>query len=237
VELIAILRACWRRKFLILLGIVLAGYVGFKSAKPPVYVGVAQNRLILETARSESEEEDRADDSLTWRTPLFASLVASEPMSSQVARAAGIPADQLRIDLQKLNQPQVATPLPRTAGEAAAVAPAGYSLLVSFDTRLPIITLEARAPGNKQAGRLVDAATDALRAAADAPAQPGSGGRAFDLQRVSTKRGLQVAGGKGPLFAAAMGLLVLGLWAAVVILVDTMRRSSRRRVQAPAQPA
>ena len=110
-------RALWRRRILVSLGAVLAFAVAVK-----VGAGVSDGRalakvgVLLDTPQSQLTNVDPPRvESLTWRANLLSLLLATEPARRQLAREAGIPAQQLAVVNSDLATPIVPASLPLTA--------------------------------------------------------------------------------------------------------------------------
>lgn len=236
-EIVAILRVLWRRRLLLIPGVLAAIaislVVGGGSSAP---TGLAWTRMALDTVPSQNVLPVASGaDTLGWRATLLAELMTSEDMEERVAHDAGIQADRLAIVEPLLDEPAAPTALPRRAAKAAATRWEPYVLVLTADEPLATISLEARAPDRAAASRLAEAGAAALEAsapAADAPkVQP------YVVERVASIKAEDVTGGGGRMMAVAAALVVLGLWCGAVAIVPARRGrddvSERRRSGAP----
>jgi hypothetical protein len=227
-ELVAIMRMLWRRRFLAALGLPLAiavallGGMGGSS-----HAGVATIRVVLDTPRSQLvHAAPSGADTLGWRAGFLGDLMASSPFKHRIAGYARVAERKLVVVNPSLAVPTVPTPLPTRASEAAAVTTEPYVLTVTCDEELPIILLKARAPERGEAARLVAAATRALK---DSAQRQGSHElQAFMVESMSAVHSREIATGAGPLKPIAAALFVLVFWCAFAAALPAVGMARRR---------
>jgi hypothetical protein len=167
-ELVSILRLAWRQRIALAAGALLAIAVGLavgRSATVTPDEWTASTRLLLDTSRSQViDAAPREVDDLGWRSKVLATLALGDDVRMRVARAAGVPSDQLATVDPSLSIPLRPATLPRRAAEVAeaAAAAAPYRLTVVADGMLPMVSLTASAPRRDTAIRLVESAGDAV---------------------------------------------------------------------------
>ncbi len=163
-ELITILRALWRRKLLVIIGLVVSVGVGAAiMVKSRRYnVGVAVAHVLVDTHRSTiADLGSDPTNGVSPRAYLLATLLASAPVEETIAKQAGIPSDRLVVV-----PPNPATAVPTNLQvNASTVGPPQqkYELTVGTDSTLPLITLSAQAPTSLDAARLANAGVTALQ--------------------------------------------------------------------------
>jgi uncharacterized protein involved in exopolysaccharide biosynthesis len=165
VEFVPILRALWRRRFLVLVGAVAAVALGVIAAGgETTRSGTASTRVVVDTEKSELiYQNPYGHDTLHWRADLLADLLASGPLREQVATEAGIKAKELAVVLPPLAVPVIPSTLPSRASKVANPTSDEYILTVHVDEVAPIISIEAAAPSRGAAARLAGAASAALQ--------------------------------------------------------------------------
>ena len=246
-ELVALARVLWQRRLAVGLGAVLAIAVALAiGSSPPERSALATTRVLLDTPQSQSVDNTPfGADTLPWRASLLAHLLNSEPNKRQLARALGIPLDQLFVSDAALSGPQVPSSLTKAASDVAALTSAPYELsIVLPNASLPLISIAAAAPDRTAARKLAATARDILRAAAPRPdpaneVKPGaklSPAEAADTSKpygylvvdVAPIRVKTVADGKGPLKAVIVSLALFVAWCTGATLVPGFVRRVRR---------
>jgi hypothetical protein len=247
VELLSLLRALWRHRILVGLGVVAATAVGLAIASGGgSRSGIAEARVVLDTPRSQLVEAVAIGaDTLGWRASLLADLMSSRPVRTRIAHDSHIPEDSLVVVAPYLSVPAKPTALAKLGLDASAATPEPYVLSVGrtagvpFDAPLPLISIKARAPDPTKATRLANAATAALIAAAATPESTPDIHRSeiqqFVVESVGPARAHEVVEGSRVLVALAVAILLLGLWGCCIALVSGVVRS--RRFSGPIQPA
>jgi hypothetical protein len=167
-ELVDLARALWRRRVLVAIGVLAALALAGKSlTKPrPPSSGLAWTRVIIDTPKSQLVTPDPDGmDTLIWRAHLLADLLTSQESGDAIARAAGVPPKDLRVQEPLLYASTVPTPLPVAAQKSAAIVPERYVVTLQYAWNLPVIEITAAAPDTATAVRLAKAATATLEAA------------------------------------------------------------------------
>jgi len=228
VELVAILQALWRRKLLVLVGVVLAAAVGALLFTRPAAKNsaVAQTRVVLDTPKSQVVDASPSGaDTLAWRAGLLADLMATEPVTKKIARELGVPHGDLAVVNPALEAPEAPSSLPKNAAKAAAVTEAQHVLVVRYDELLPIVSIEALAPSRAAATKLANAAAGELKAAAT-----GSGTaevQGFVVEQAGPVHVEDVSAPSGKLKALAAVIVLMGAWCAAVALLPGIARAWR----------
>jgi hypothetical protein len=233
-ELVTILGVLRRRPLAMLLGLVLAAAVAMQlayevSLSPPslasrqVTHGVAWARVLVDTPASQLiDAAPEGGDTLQSRASLLVDLMATKPATAAIAREANLRPERLVVHDPSMLAPSVATPLPERA--AAAPTPLGpvSVVAVSVDDLVPIITIRANAADSQAARALVDSTSSTLVQAAAAPADVPTS--AIVVERVSPTRAITVTDGRGKLFAAAVGLVLIGMWCTAIVVAAGLLR-------------
>lgn len=247
-ELISPLRALWRRKLLMLPGVVcaiaFAVLVAHKSA--PSSLTVAWTRVMLDTPKSQTVESvSDAGGSLPWRASLLVHLLATTEMRKELAARTGVPPYEVAVVDPALAVPLVEASVPQKAGDAAAAVHAPYVLTPQLpDQSIPVISLEAAAPTVAGARRLAAAAVAVLEAHGSAGGTyksailTGAGSNVlerFQAVQVAPIRTHVTVTSKGPVMGGVAAFLVLVFWCAGLVVLPRMLRG--RRLARRAQPA
>jgi hypothetical protein len=227
-------RALWRRRIIVTLGAVLAIAVASKlAAGSRDGRALAGVRVLLDTPQSQLTNADPARvESLPWRASLLSLLLGTEPVRQQLAREAGIPAQQLAVVSSDLATPIVPASLPETATGAAANPSEVYLLSVHSDATIPLISLEAQAPDRETAARLAEAAAHALKISAAPPEMPEA--RSFIAEPVGPITTGSLPAGRRTLLMLGVAIVLFGLWCGGVVLVSAIARSMRLPETKPA---
>ena len=238
-ELVAVLRALWRFRLLVVVGCVVAGGLGYLATQGvTTYQGTASTRVMLDTPTSQTLEANSLfGPSLEWRTALVGDLMGTDATRDRVARDMGIAADQLVIHAPYMAVAPVAAQLPRHALEVGSAVSEPYELAIQAVATLPIITIDARAPTRAKAAKLASQGAEAVKAKADEPTVPG--GR-FVVEKISPIRTREIVNGPRKAMVAAVTVIVFTLWCAAITLIAGLqdrRRAGRGPARAPrAQP-
>jgi hypothetical protein len=254
-EIVAILRVLWRRRLLVLLGLAISLAVCFKLATAtPAVSGVAWTTAALDTKPSQIvAPTPEGAETLGWRAELLAGLLLTDAARAEIAKAMGVPADQVAVFQPVLNVPESATALPANASEAAIVTAAPYVLTVTSDEQLGTIAIMAAAPERAAAVRLADAVVKKLSADAASPvvttpvptatpdpaAEPSltpppapEVAQAFVIERTTAVHSDVVSSGGGRIVAAGTGMVLFALWCGAIALIPRRRpRTPRRSVR------
>lgn len=241
-EVVSFLHVLWRRRLLVVVGLVVALALGFVAGREPASsYGTATSRVLLDTPRSVTvENAPFGAETLPWRANLIVHLIGSEDAKRRLARELGIRPDRLAVVDVALSVPDVRASMPKAAAEAALPTGAPYVLTVSQrNLELPIVYVEADAPDRRRAARLAGAAADLMKAAAPPPGSVPdySYEVAEDMASAKDPRVLQgfvvedfgpvrsktVEEDHGPVKAAGVSLIVLALWCVGLVLAPAAR--------------
>jgi hypothetical protein len=236
-ELLPILSILWRRRWLVIVGLVGSLAVAYLlQSTPKLGPGTAAAQVMLDTPRSDlasSEEDDTTN--LAPRAALVAHTVATDQVRDRLARAVGLPPERLAVIDASFRYPVAPTTLPQAASEAALSAPEPYLLQTRFDGITPIIWLEARAPDPADAARLVDAAVKDLSTTYVATGK-GSAYKPFTIERVSDTRVHQLITGRARMTAVVAGGMLFVLWCFCLIAHTSFAAWLRERSGRVAAP-
>jgi hypothetical protein len=168
------LRDLWRHRLLVSLVSVFAILAGLATVfrielgVPPQFhsrqhvVGLASASVLLDTRESNIASLEGGDfATLSARAALISRLLATPPVKARLAQRAGIDPTSLVVTASAADGAVMASPA--LSGEAAKVSAKGSALTLKLDPSLPIINVDAEAPGAAAAGRLSEAAVAILR--------------------------------------------------------------------------
>jgi hypothetical protein len=232
VEVVFVLRLLWRRRLLVVLGLVVAVGLALKSgAGPATSGGTAEVRVVVDSPQSQLVTGDpRGADSLYWRATMLALLLGRDDHRRKLASATGVARDQVAVTDVVLTAPPVPASLPMSAATSANLASEPYTLTVSVDNELPIISLDASAPDRAGAVRLVQAAVRALQSGASPAYTPRLEG--LSVQPVGAVVGRTIGGGPGHRKLAISVVALLLLWCTALVTGPLVRGMRRTRAQA-----
>lgn len=226
----ALLRLLWRHRRLVALGLVAATATGLVLAPGRSETfAVASGRVVVDTPDSQLlNAEPEGADTLPWRARMLADLTGSQSVRSQIAHDAGVSAQSLVAVAPHLLVPEAETPLSVSALEAGGATSQPHVVAVGLsDERLPIISIDTRAPDRVGAARLVTATVSALQVAS-AP-DPGADRQTLLVESMGPPRTKEVAGGPGRLAEMSIFGGAFGLWCVGMALVLGVRRLARHR--------
>ena len=239
-EIVGILRVLGRHRVLVALGAVPAVLIALNlvfqvSLTPPGLAsratasGSATARVFL-AGRDEPSADlgTQVTDSLGARSVLLADLLATDSTRTSIARAARVPA--VAVMSPATGQPPLQLPLGLDATKAALLATEPYSLAVTADGQIPIITMRATGPDSAAAARVVDAASAMLSQLAGG--KPGQQGPVL-INRLGPAVQRPVITSPRKAIGVVAGLLVFTLWCMAIVLGAGL---ARRRLE-QRQPA
>jgi hypothetical protein len=221
--------------------------VALGGTKPVTNHGaLAWTRVAIDTRKSQLvDAAPEGVETLTWRAQLLTYLMATDASTQDIARRLGVKADEISVVEPDLSVPLVGTTLPQEAAKAASLGVAPYTLTVALVNdvlpvinELPVITVEAAAPGPVSAERLAAAAVALLESESSRSGTFSSdvvtGGRGFKLQpfevqQVTPTRVRLVSSSSPPLKAIGASILVFALWVAGGLLIRRLSRRMRAR--------
>jgi hypothetical protein len=239
-ELLPVLRSIWRRRLLVATGVLGAAVimVGLGGTQPLTSTSAAAwTEVALDTPQSAlAEVAPPGAETLSWRASLIAHLMATDTSIQDLARQVGVPASQVMLVDPALDQPLVATAMAQAATKAADRSSAPYALTVSVQNPLPLISIEAAAPGRRSAVHLADAAVTLLESESSpdgpftseiATADGVLKRQPFVVEQVAPVRVKLLSSTSVPLKPIAASLVAFVLWCTAGALL--LPRFARRR--------
>jgi hypothetical protein len=163
-EIVTIFRVLWRRRLLVVVGLLVSLAVGFKmSHGHETSGGLAWGRVVVDTRKSQLvDTSPYGAAGLPWYAATLSGLVADPAIAGQVAHGAAVPAAQLDVMEAGLGEPIDLTSLAKAAADAARLSTQPYVLVSHAVSGLPVVAFEASAPTPAEAVRLVSAAEDVV---------------------------------------------------------------------------
>jgi hypothetical protein len=239
-ELLPIIRRLWRRRLLLAAGLVLAVATAIKlGGAPTSATTVAWTRAALDTPNSELvASAPTGADTLPWRASLLVHLMATDSIQRELAQRLGVRPAQVAVIDPALDVPVDPTSMAQNDADVALPSGASYLLTLSLtNDQLPLISIEAVAPGRAGANRLAEAAVSVLQSQGPTGGRYQSliatGGGApprlqpFIVQQVAPIRDKPFAASKLSMKQIAAPILILVLWCAIVLRLPSLRRGSR----------
>jgi hypothetical protein len=236
-EIINIARLLWQRRIIVGVGLLLAVAVGALAAdgQLPGPGGSAATkprnasiRVLVDTATSQLVTPNpRSADTVAARAALIADLMASDAAKAEIARRARIRPAQLAVIGPGVTVPTIPTKLSERTATTVEGAPEPYGVTLYADGEVPIVAIDARAPGALEARALARAAT-ATMASLTAPPKPEMR-RGFVAQALGPPVLARAESGSGPaVFAIAAFLGTLAIWCGGVVLASGLTAGPRR---------
>ena len=257
-ELVDLARALWRRRLLVVIGLLASlALAGKALTKPrPPASAAAWTRVMIDTPKSQLiTPAPDGMDTLIWRAHLLADQMTSQESTDAIARAAGLDPKDVRVQEPLLYGSIVPTPLPVAAQKSASIVPEPYVVTLEYAWNLPVIEVRTGAPDQAGAVKLTKAVTETL-AAADTPAPAGvAAANKAAVEQASKPRadgtfpppadpkgvvqpftaqpaaGIQsrvVIARSGRLQGLVMALALLVVWCVCVPMLPRLRRPRRR---------
>jgi hypothetical protein len=241
VEVLRIFEVLSRHRIMVAVGLlvsVLAG-IALASRSPgqaTTLRGVAGVRVLLdETGSLVVDASRQGTRTIGTRAALLADLMAADDGKAAVAKAAGVPRDRLTIVTPSMGSPVSNTPLPERATLAASAVGGiqPYVLMVRPEGQMPILEITARAPDERAAGRLANAATAGLHELIAARTVAGS--KDLTAQQLGQTRVIGVANASShrrliPLIATIALFLA---WCSGIVVASGLLRAWPRTTRAP----
>ena len=171
-ELVYILNALWRKRWMVALGVLVGALAAISvvyspSVSPPglhdksITVGGASAEILIDAPKSALGDLNRDIRGLTSRTGIFTRFLTSQGATEEIAREAGIPANSITVAGPALIVDGV--PDTKTTERVARLGTAGrYLLRVQQGSKLPVIQIYTQAPTREEARRLADSAAGSL---------------------------------------------------------------------------
>lgn len=226
-ELVLVLRLLWRRRLLLLAGLIAACGAAFAlGASPTPSRGYAQTTVVFDTPQSQLVEgAPSGAETLPWRASVATVVLGTEDSRQRLAQEIGVTPDQLAVTDLDLTAPYTPASLPTAAMQSANVTPEPYTLTLKADGSLPLISISTSAPDAQHAARLVVAAIHAMQAAA--PRVDTKTQQAFTISQASSVDAVQVPGGKGRKRMVMVVVGLFGMWCTALVLVPLVAGTLR----------
>jgi hypothetical protein len=237
-ELLLVIRTLWRRRLLVMVGLVLcSALVVVRGPVPRNASQVAWARVMLDTTPTQmvaaAPEEAGA---LPWRARMLTQLMTGKDAAERLAKQAGISPQEVLVTQPQLGTPELRTSLAIAATEAAAADDKPYAVTVdTISDSLSVIMVSAAAPAGASAGSLVDAMVQELSSRAVSAgtyeSEIATGGtephklQPFRVERVSETQERTVVDRGGYLLPSVFALLAFFAWCGVITLVPPLLRS------------
>lgn len=243
-ELARTLKALWRRRLAVAIGIVVAAAVATISVYqvglfPPKLTSrtnefaTASTQILVDTPDSSFANLAEEVDPLNYRAGVFARFLASPEAIALIAREAGLPADAIEAQgPYEQGQPLFAIePTAEKRSSQIIGERALYRLRFENNPNMPLISVYAQAPTDDEATRLADAAPAALRSyvqgiqeTQDTPAK-----RRVTLRQLGDASGGTVNAGANVQIALLVFFVTLVLWCLLLIPAHTVLAGWRSR--------
>jgi capsular polysaccharide biosynthesis protein len=241
-ELARALKALWRRKRLLAVGVVIAAIAATLSAFtvgifPPSLTprtntfATASTQILVDTPNSAFANLAEEVEPLNTRAAVFSRFLASPLAIELIAREAKLPADAIEgqgpyeqnIPLFE-QEPTAQKRSSEIIGEQAV-----YRLRFENNPELPIVTVFAQAPTAEEAHRLADAAPEALSSYIDhiQDVQNTPAKRRVEVRQLGDATGGVVNGGANVQIAALAFFVTFVLWCLLLIPAHTIARGWR----------
>jgi hypothetical protein len=236
------LKALWRRRWLVALGVVVATAVALMSAFqvglfPPSLnsrtneFGTASTQILVDTPNSSFANLAEEVDPLNYRAGVFARFLASPAAIDLIAREAKLPSDAIEAQ-GPYEQGQPLFAIEPTADKRSTQIigeRALYRLRFENNPNMPLITVYAQAPSDSEAVRLADAAPAALQSyvrriqvSQHTPAK-----RRVTLRQLGDATGGTVNAGASLQIAVLVFFVVLILWCLLLIPAHAIAKGWR----------
>jgi hypothetical protein len=236
------LKALWRRRWLVALGVVVATAVALLSAfqvglSPPSLnsrtneFGTASTQILVDTPNSSFANLAEEVDPLNYRAGVFARFLASPAAIGLIAREAKLPANAIEAQ-GPYEQGQPLFAIEPTADKRSSQIigeRALYRLRFENNPNMPLITVYAQAPSDKEAVRLADAAPAALQSYVRRiqVSQHTPPKRRVTLRQLGHATGGTVNAGANVQIAVLVFLVVLILWCLLLIPAHAIAKGWR----------
>jgi hypothetical protein len=242
-DLVQILRALWKDRLLVALGVgvaLLAMLVSVfhVSSFPPSLTPRASNiasastEVLIDSRRTFLGDLRREVAPLTERAGTYAHFVASDAVVAALADATGIPAERIDISGPQVNASEAAAPTAEQRANEIRQGDRPYRVQVDFGGELPILSIYAQAPTTEAAVLLANGMSTALRSVID-DFQVGSDKGVSGTNRVQIRQlGPAQGGVVGERASYVLGGLVfigvLGAWCIFILVGRNVAAAWRR---------
>jgi capsular polysaccharide biosynthesis protein len=240
-EAVTILRELRRRRAFValvaLVSVLIGLAVAYTVSLPPhsrtVEVGIASGRLLVDTPDSQViDVQPKGSGTLGIRAGVVANLMTEGDVKAAIAQRAGLNPNQLRAGVRV--DGELSAVLTKASGNPDAHLLVTSPALNPDGTPLPMVDIEAQAPGPEGAARLANAAVTGLNDYLDTKA---AGEDVPDAERLQVT-GLgapavhEEARGPSRLVAAAVAILVFLFGCAAILVSAPLGRAWRVAVTA-----
>ncbi len=240
-ELIAILRVLsdgWRLVALgalasIVAGLSIGGVLPGPDLAATTRSGVAESKVLVDTRTSYAADLKGGNEVLGSQAALLATEIADEPQREAIAREVGIRLDELDVLVGGITAPKIPSTLALKLAEIVERPRLPYSITVSANSAISIITIDTAAPTRREAAALARSATTALASVTARNAPTPS--RSLVIEPLGQVRSLElVTAGPSPLLIAILVAIVLfGLSCCGIVILAGVARAWRAAAPAP----
>jgi hypothetical protein len=241
-ELARALKALWKRRRLVAVGVVFALIAATLSAFtvgifPPSLTprtntfATASTQILVDTPNSAFANLEEEVEPLNTRAAVFSRFLASPLAITLIAREAGLPADAIEGQGPYEQNLPVFEQEPTAEKRSSEIIGEGalYRLRFENNPDLPIVTVFAQAPTADEAHQLADAAPEALSSYIShiQEVQKTPAKRRVEVRQLGDATGGVVNGGANAQIAALVFFVVLVLWCLLLIPAHTIARGWR----------
>jgi hypothetical protein len=231
-ELLSIAGVLVRRRWLVVLGALLAATIGAKVAgllaigggsQRSAASGVAQTRVMLDDPKAIVADLQAPSDTVGKQAALLAEVMTGDAQRAAIARRAAIRPDELGMQRLQLTKLIALSQLAQRGAQASATIARSYVVNVWTATPLPIVTIDVVAPSGAAAARIANATRDALAAvvAAGAPSER----RSLVLKPLGAVRSLDVPPStRSPRRGLVAALAFFLFWCCAVVVLHGLLR-------------
>ena len=239
-DLAQILGQLWRRRFLVALSALVAVLVGMSVAYTPslspagfhkrsLELGTAATTLVIDTQRSAALDIAGSLDSLAMRGMTTASLAASDPVLTSLARRMHVPPGAIVSDPGLVGKSGQQSALQRSS--AVVSDQPVYRLSVTAVPQQPLLSVATQAPTAKKALQMANAAGQALRdyMVKQQDLQGVPRGSRVTIRQLGAARGGVINSGANPAAAVLGGLATFVALCLLILFTDRLRTDMRRK--------
>jgi hypothetical protein len=246
-ELVHIAKALWRKKVWLALGFVLATLaatsmvyqLGPSPKSKTVRYGAGQTEILIDSPSSVIGDLKRDVPSLIARGGIFERFLATDEATKAIAKAAGLPANQIAVVAPKLFIDGV--PDAKSAERASKLAgKRPYLIQVQQGDDLPVLSIVSQAPTPDEARKLANGSATALADVVER-LQKDSGvpeNRLLTIRQLGTASAGEIVENPSKLKAVAVFVVVFGFACFLILagpaIADAWRTSEPRRSPSPA---
>jgi hypothetical protein len=246
-ELVHIAKALWRKKVWLAAGFVLATLaaasmvyqLGPSPKSKTVRYGAGQTEILIDSPSSVIGDLKRDVPSLIARGGIFERFLATDEATKAIAKAAGLPANQIAVVAPKLFIDGV--PDAKSAERASKLAgKRPYLIQVQQGDDLPVLSIVSQAPTPEEARKLANGSATALADVVER-LQKDTGvpeNRLLTIRQLGTASAGEIVENPSKLKAAAVFVVVFGFACFLILagpaIADAWRTAEPRRSPSPA---